>query len=50
MTLHDKHSRNVTITFNRKEAKDHGEGGAGGRPYSGGNDVTQNADDASGHD
>ena len=43
MTLHDKHSRNVTITFNRKEAKDHGEGGVlVGDQYSGGNDVTQN--------
>jgi|MDSW01.2.fsa_nt_gb orotate phosphoribosyltransferase len=43
MTLHDKHSRNVTITFNRKEAKDHGEGGVlVGDQYSGGKDVTQN--------
>ena len=27
MALHTKHSRNLSITFNRKEVKDHGEGG-----------------------
>ena len=44
MALHTKHNRNVTITFNRKEAKDHGEGGVlVGDQYSGGNSVTQNA-------
>jgi len=43
MTLHDKHRRNLSITFNRKEAKDHGEGGVlVGEQYSSENSVTQN--------
>ena len=43
MTLHDTYRRNVSITFNRKEAKDHGEGGVlVGDQYSGDNAVTQN--------
>jgi orotate phosphoribosyltransferase len=43
MTLYDTYSRNVSITFNRKEAKDHGEGGVlVGDQYSGDKTVTQN--------
>ena len=43
MTLCDTYSRNVSITFNRKEAKDHGEGGVlVGDQYSGDKNVTQN--------
>ena len=43
MALYDTHSRNVSITFNRKEAKDHGEGGVlVGDQYSGDENVIQN--------
>lgn len=37
IALHDQHGRNLPYTFNRKEAKDHGEGGSlVGSPLAGG--------------
>ena len=43
MKLHEEYSRNLSITFNRKEAKDHGEGGVlVGEQYSAPNPMAQN--------
>ncbi|MBN1764245.1 MAG: orotate phosphoribosyltransferase [Sedimentisphaerales bacterium] len=40
IALHEQHGHNVSVTYNRKEAKDHGEGGSLiGHKYSGGENV-----------